>query len=166
MCHELRKRRPNNSVYCSAETITNALISSIRQDKMADFLDGLGSVDVLLIDDIHFLAGKERATKAFIQIFRELHSEGKRIVIAGCRSSKELGDLVGDINISELGFIAEIQPPDYETMLAILHRKAEHDAIVLSDKCSHSIAASVSNVRELEGALACSAAHASLVDAD
>lgn len=157
--NELSKRLPDTSVYCSAETITSALISSIRLDKMSDFLDRLHGVDILLIDDIQFLAGKERATEEFVRIFRELDGKGKQLVIAGCRSPKESGDIVGCINLFELGCIVEIQPPDYDTMLAILSRKADRQRIVLSNERSHSIAASVSNVRELEGALTCLAAH-------
>lgn len=163
MRNELSKRLPDNSVYCSTETITSALISSIRLDKIADFLDRLRGVDVLLIDDVQFLRGKERANGAFVRIFRQLHSEGKQIVVAGCRSSKELSDIVDGLDIPiESGLIVEIQPPDYETMLAILRRKADRQRIVLSNERSHSIAASVSNVRELEGALTCSEAHAAL----
>jgi chromosomal replication initiator protein len=100
--------------------------------------------------------------EAFAQIFRELHSEGKHLVIAGCCSSKELSDIVDCLDIPmDSGLIVEIEQPDYETKLAILRSKAEHDRIVLSDECSQSIAATVSNVRELEGALVCWAAHAS-----
>jgi chromosomal replication initiator protein len=156
MRNELSKRLPDNSVYCSTETITSGLISSIRLDKIADFLDRLRGVDVLLIDDVQFLRGKERATGAFVRIFRQLHSEGKQIVIAGCRASKELNDIVDGLDIPiESGLIVEIEQPDDETMLDILHRKANRERIVLSDECAQSIAASVGNIRELEGALAC-----------
>jgi len=161
--HELGRRKPDASVYCSTESLTNVMISSLKHDKMAGLLDSLRDIDVLLVDDIQFLAGKERTMEVFSEIFGQLHSKGKQLVLAGCRSPKELAEIVYSVNIPiELADVIEIFPPDYETMIAILRRKAERERIMLSEECSQSIATSVGNVRELEGALTCLAAYASL----
>jgi chromosomal replication initiator protein len=154
--HEVKRRMPHYAIsYVSGEKFVNELIDSLRYNKMTSFRDKFRSVDVLLIDDIQFLAGKERMQEEFFHTFNALHEEQKQIVIASDRPPKELGDIEDRLRSRfEWGLIADIQPPDLETKVAILQRKAEQEHTTLPTDVALFIATNVrTNVRELEGAL-------------
>jgi chromosomal replication initiator protein len=141
--------------YISAEQFTNEVINSIRYDKTVDFRNRYRNVDVLLIDDIQFIAGKERTQEEFFHTFNSLYEMNKQIVISSDRSAKEMSDIEERLRSRfEMGLTADIQPPDLETRMAILRRKSEGDGIALSGDVALFLATHIkSNVRELEGAL-------------
>ena len=141
--------------YISAEQFTNEVINSIRYDKTSEFRNRYRNVDVLLIDDIQFIAGKERTQEEFFHTFNSLYEMNKQIVISSDRSAKEMSDIEERLRSRfEMGLTADIQPPDLETRLAILRRKSEADHISLSGDVGLFLATYIkSNIRELEGAL-------------
>lgn len=167
--HEVKLRQPSASIcYLSAEKFTNEMINSLRYEKMSTFRDKYRTVDVLLIDDIQFLAQKERTQEEFFHTFNALHESMKQIVIASDRPPKELAEMEDRLRSRfEWGLIADIQPPDLETKIAILQKKAEIEHVPIPDDVALFIASNIrSNVRELEGALIRLMAYASLTGAE
>lgn len=163
--HEVRRLNAEASIcYVSTEKFTNEMINSLRYDKMSSFRDKFRTVDVLLIDDIQFLAQKERTQEEFFHTFNALHESMKQIVIASDRPPKELAEIEDRLRSRfEWGLIADIQPPDLETKIAILQKKAESEKVSLPSDVANFIASNIrSNVRELEGALIRLIAYASL----
>ena len=153
-----------NVVYVSAESFMNELINCIRFDKMPNFRDKYRNIDCLLIDDIQFIAGKERTQEEFFHTFNSLHDSGKQIVVTSDKFPKEIPNLESRIrNRFEWGLIADIQPPDIETKVAIIEKKANENNINLPSNVAYYIASNAeSNIREMEGFLLRIVAYASL----
>ena len=153
--HEVKRRQPQAAIcYVSSEKFTNEMISYVRNEKMSSFRDKYRGVDVLLIDDIQFLASKERTQDEFFHTFNALHESDKQIVIASDRPPKDLAGLEERLRSRfEWGLIADIQPPDLETKVAILQQKAESEQCTLPMDVALFMATNIrTNIRELEGA--------------
>ncbi len=144
-----------NVVYVSAEAFMNELINSIRFDMMPKFRDKFRNIECLLIDDIQFIAGKERTQEEFFHTFNTLHDSGKQIVVTSDKFPKEIPNLESRLRSRfEWGLIADIQPPEIETKIAIISKKAQENNIHLPDNVAYYIAAQAeSNIREMEGFL-------------
>ena len=154
--HAIKQRNPHLRVsYLSSERFMNELINSIRYDKTQSFREQYRSVDVLLIDDIQFMAGKERTQEEFFHTFNTLYEQQKQIVISSDCPPREIPTLEERLHSRfEWGLIADLEPPDLETKVAILKRKAEALGFVIPDDVALFIASRVkNNVRELEGSL-------------
>ena len=165
--HKVLKEHPQLKItYTSAEKFMNELIDSIKNDKMSSFRRKYRKTDVLLIDDIQFIAGKDRTQEEFFHTFNELHNEGKQIVLSSDRPPAEMDHIEERLKSRfQWGLIADIQPPDLETRIAILKKKAEAEGINLPDDVAYIIAKRIrSNVRELEGCLVKISAMASLMN--
>jgi chromosomal replication initiator protein len=154
--HEVHDRFPRKRVvYLTSEQFTNEVISSIATARMGEFRHKYRTVDVLLIDDVQFLAGKDRTKEEFFHTFNALHEINKQIVISSDRPPKEIPTLEDRLRSRfEWGLIADIQPPDFETRLAILHSKLGDGGSLIAEEVLSFIAHKVQrNIRELEGAL-------------
>jgi chromosomal replication initiator protein len=151
-------------LYLSSESFMNELINALRRDRMDDFKSRFRRIDVLILDDVQFLAGRERTQEEFFHTFNSLYESHRQIVLTSDKFPKEIPDLEERLrNRFEWGLIADIQPPDMETRVAILQKKAEAERIDLPHDVALFLAASIdSNVRELEGSLTRLGAFASL----
>ena len=167
IAHYILAQKPNTKVlYTSSETFTNELINSIKDDKNEEFRNKYRNIDVLLVDDIQFIAQKERTQEEFFHTFNTLHESNKQIIISSDRPPKEIKTLEERLRSRfEWGLIADIQPPDYETRIAILRKKADSENLTVPDEVMAHIAKSiVSNIRELEGSLTRIVAYATLTN--
>ncbi|MCM3762786.1 chromosomal replication initiator protein DnaA [Alkalihalobacillus oceani] len=167
--HYVMDHNPNAKVvYLSSEKFTNEFINAIRDNKAVHFRNKYRNVDVLLIDDIQFLAGKEQTQEEFFHTFNALHEESKQIVISSDRPPKEIPTLEDRLRSRfEWGLITDITPPDLETRIAILRKKAKAENLDIPNEVMLYIANQIdTNIRELEGALIRVVAYSSLINQD
>lgn len=167
--HYVIEHNKNASVlYISSENFTNQFINSIRDNKTVEFRNKYRNIDILLIDDIQFLAGKEQTQEEFFHTFNALHEADKQIIISSDRPPKEIPTLEDRLRSRfEWGLITDIQPPDLETRIAILRKKARAENLDIPNEVMIYIANQIdSNIRELEGALIRVVAYSSLINKD
>ena len=153
---EIKKNHPDfNIVYVDCEKFTNEIITAIREGNTESFRQKYRAADVLLVDDIQFIAGKESTQEEFFHTFNTLHNAGKQIVLACDRPAKEIKSLEERLRTRfEWGLTADIQPPDFETRVAIIRRKAELFNLDMPDDVAEFIANHLkNNIRQLEGAV-------------
>ena len=163
--HEILERNSIARIaYLSSEAFMNDLISSLRRDRMGDFKERFRKVDVLILDDVQLLAGRERTQEEFFHTFNTLYDHRRQIVLTSDKVPKDIPDLEERLrNRFEWGLIADIQAPDVETRVAIIEKKAEMEGIPLTDEVALFLGSELgSNVRELEGSLTRLGAYASI----
>lgn len=167
-CDILGSAPLTRTVYLTAEQFTNELVTAIQNGKTPDFRRKYREVDLLLVDDVQFLAGKERTQEEFFHTFNSLYDARKQIILTSDRPPKEIGGLEARlVSRFEWGLVADIRPPDYETRVAILRKKSEDDHIILDDDVIDFVARScTSSVRQLEGAIIKLLAYSSLTNRD
>lgn len=167
VAHEIKQRFSEKKVhYTSSEAFTNALIDAIHKRKTTEFRQKFRGLDVLIIDDIHFIAGKESTQEEFFHTFNTLYDAKKQIILSSDRTPKEIPSLEARLlSRFEWGLITDIQPPDFETRVAILKKKLERENVVVSNDVLFHIAEHIkTNIRELEGALIRVCAYATLTE--
>ena len=167
--HALKRRNPSlRLTYISAEKFTNEVIAAIRFERMPGFRDRFRNMDVLMVDDIQFIARAERTQEEFFHTFNALYDQQKQIVISSDCPPKEISSIEERLRSRfEWGLIADIQMPDLETKIAILQKKADSERVHVPDDVAEFIARSIkSNIRELEGALIRLIAYSSLTGAE
>ena len=160
----LENRHDGSILYIPTEQFITEVVSALRHDKMTDLKEKYRNLDLLLLDDIQFIAGKERTQEEFFHTFNSLYEKQKQIVVSCDRSPKEMSDITDRLRSRfTMGLIADIQPPDIETKIAIIYKKAEMMNIrTLPEDVVHFLADKIkSNIRELEGSLIRIAAQAS-----
>jgi len=163
--HYILKNNPGAKLrYVTSEKFTNELINSIKDDRNEEFRNKYRNIDVLMVDDIQFIANKERTQEEFFHTFNALYEANHQIIISSDRPPKDIPTLEDRLRSRfEWGLLADIQPPDLETRIAILRKKADMEKIEVSDEILTFIAQQIqSNIRELEGALVKIMAYASL----
>jgi chromosomal replication initiator protein len=163
--HEMARLHPSlRLLYLSSERFTNELINAIRYDRTGEFRAKYRTIDLLLIDDIQFMAGKERTQEEFFHTFNDLYEGHKQIVVSSDSTPKEIPELEERLRSRfEWGLIADIQPPDFETRVAILKKRAEIERVRLPDDVAYLMASRIkTNIREIEGSLTRMAAFCSL----
>jgi chromosomal replication initiator protein len=155
-------------LYITSEKFTNELINAIQNNKNEEFRLKYRNIDLLLIDDIQFLIGKEKCQEEFFHTFNTLYENGKQIVISSDKPPKDINPLEERLKSRfEWGLVADISPPDYETRYAILRKKTQADKITISEEILSNVAIKVeSNIRELEGILNRIVAMASLTNSE
>ncbi|WP_217588426.1 chromosomal replication initiator protein DnaA [Lentibacillus saliphilus] len=167
--HYVQEHNPGaNVVYLSSEKFTNEFINAIMDNKTINFRNKYRNADILLIDDIQFIAGKESTQEEFFHTFNALHEDNKQIIISSDRPPKEIPTLEDRLRSRfEWGLITDITPPDLETRTAILYKKAKAEGLDIPDEVMIYIANQIdTNIRELEGALIRVVAYSSLVNQD
>lgn len=167
--HYILEHNPDTKVlYITSEKFTNEFINAIRDNKGESFRNKYRNIDILLIDDIQFLAGKEQTQEEFFHTFNALHEERKQIIISSDRPPKEIPTLEERLRSRfEWGLITDIQPPDLETRIAILRKKAKSEYLDIPNEALLYIASQINtNIRELEGALIRVVAYSSLINED
>ncbi len=149
----IEENRKANVLYVTSEKFTNQLINSFKDNKTEMFRNKYRNIDVLLIDDIQFIAGKDRVQEEFFHTFNTLREDGKQIIISSDTPPRDIQFLEDRLKSRfEWGLLADISCPDYETRLAILRKKAQDERIIIDDSILSNIAATIdSNIRELEG---------------
>ncbi len=165
ICAYIKEHSPKTRItFLTSEEFTNELITAIHYNRMTEFRNKYRNTDLLVIDDIQFIAGKERTQEEFFHTFNTLHEYGRQIVLSSDRFPKEMPDMEERLRSRfEWGLIADIQPPDMETKAAIVAKKAEQEGITVPEDVSMFLANNIrSNIRELEGSLIRLGAYASL----